>query len=196
MAKNYVENERDVIVVGGFISPVHDQYKKKGLIDGKHRLAMCHGSVKDSTWLSVDEWEITRDEYSRTKLVLQHFNDELALYYNQDIRVLFLCGSDLLETLTNPNIWRPEDVELILQRYGVVVFGREGVDVLQLIESHEILKKHAAHIQYVPELIRNNISSTKIRNFVAQGYSVKYLIQQSALEYISDHHLYRTELKV
>jgi len=185
-----MEGEKGVCVVGGFISPVHNNYVKPGLIDGKHRLAMCQGSVEDSEWLNTDEWELTREEYSRTKTVLKHFHEELLGHYGVPIRVLFLCGSDLLETFVKPDVWRPEDVRLILQTYGVVVFGREGFNVEQVVDQHEILSTHRDHIQYVPQLIRNNISSTKIRNFVKKGYSVKYLVQESALKYIQDNKLY------
>ncbi|CAH9104782.1 unnamed protein product [Cuscuta epithymum] len=45
-------------VIGGYMSPVNDAYKKKGLISAKHRIAMCHLACKSSEFVMVDQWEL------------------------------------------------------------------------------------------------------------------------------------------
>lgn len=37
MAKDYVRQNTDFEIVGGYLSPVSDQYKKPGLLAGRHR---------------------------------------------------------------------------------------------------------------------------------------------------------------
>ena len=40
--------KRGVDVYGAYLSPVHNEYGKKGLICGDHRLAMCNAAAEDS----------------------------------------------------------------------------------------------------------------------------------------------------
>ncbi len=37
MAKDYVRQNTDLEIVGGYLSPVSDQYKKPGLLSAQHR---------------------------------------------------------------------------------------------------------------------------------------------------------------
>ena len=64
MARDKLQEEFDVIA--GYISPVHDSYGKKGLINSKHRLEMCRRAVESSEWLLVDDWEIKQSEWQTT----------------------------------------------------------------------------------------------------------------------------------
>lgn len=46
----------------------------------------------------------------------------------------------------------------------------------------------------VPQLVRNDVSSTKVRLFVRKGMSVEYLIPSPVVKYIRQHGLYQDEL--
>jgi Cytidylyltransferase-like len=83
-AKDFLTHEKCVNVLGGFISPVHDEYGKRkaaGLADGQHRLEMCRAAVASSDWIAVDSWEVQQPTYSRTRQVLSHFSDSVSKYY-------------------------------------------------------------------------------------------------------------------
>ena len=41
-----------------------------------------------------------------------------------EIRVMLLCGADMVESLVLPNVWQPEHVQTILGDYGVVCISR------------------------------------------------------------------------
>lgn len=54
-------------VVGGYLSPVGDAYKKKGLAPANHRVNMCQLAADNtSKWLMVDTWEAENDLYIPT----------------------------------------------------------------------------------------------------------------------------------
>lgn len=101
------------VVLGGFFSPVHDEYKKRGLAASNHRLEMCRLAVEDSDWLMIDDWETRQPNYSTTRKVLDHFNQYLnngSFDGKRRIRPVLLAGGDLIESFKVPDLWAPEDV--------------------------------------------------------------------------------------
>ncbi|PHU12926.1 Nicotinamide/nicotinic acid mononucleotide adenylyltransferase [Capsicum chinense] len=44
-------------VIGGYMLPVNDAYKKKSLISAEHRVAMCQLACKSSELVMTDPWE-------------------------------------------------------------------------------------------------------------------------------------------
>lgn len=58
-------------MVKGIISPVGDGYKKKGLIEAKHRLEMARLASENSDWISVDSWEGLQPEWVETAKVIR-----------------------------------------------------------------------------------------------------------------------------
>lgn len=55
-----------------------DTYKKSGLAPAIHRVRMCELAVdQTSSWLMVDPWEASQPDYTRTALVLEHFDEHL-----------------------------------------------------------------------------------------------------------------------
>jgi nicotinamide mononucleotide adenylyltransferase len=62
--KQYLENVHHFNVIGGYLSPTHDEYVEAKLehecINGKHRIAMCQKAIEEEgqeNWLSVDKAE-------------------------------------------------------------------------------------------------------------------------------------------
>ncbi|TKA67509.1 hypothetical protein B0A49_04337 [Cryomyces minteri] len=52
-------------------------------------------------------------------------------------------------------------------------------------------ERQHSNIHIVPQLIQNDVSSTKIRLFAKRRMSVRYLIPDAVVEYIEEHNLYR-----
>jgi nicotinamide mononucleotide adenylyltransferase len=195
-ARDYLTKERHIDVVGGFISPVHASYgkRKKGLAEAHHRLEMCKLATRNSDWIRVDDWEIRQKEYSRTRQVLAHFVENVKNSLNrEDVDIFLLCGADLLESFIKPGVWRPEDVEFILENHGVVCIERVGVSLSQLIFENDVLQKNSRNIFQVPEWIMNEVSSTKVRMLIKRGYSIKYLINDEVIDYIRENNLFTVE---
>jgi nicotinamide mononucleotide adenylyltransferase len=52
MARDYCQFNTSFEVIGGYLSPVGDAYKKAGLASAHHRINMCQLAVQDaSSWI-------------------------------------------------------------------------------------------------------------------------------------------------
>ncbi|KAI8557472.1 hypothetical protein RHMOL_Rhmol04G0013700 [Rhododendron molle] len=129
-------------VIGGYMSPVNDAYKKRGLISAKHRIELCHHACRSSEFIMVDPWE-----------------------------VMTTCRD-----------------------FGVVCSRREGQDVDKIICNDDILSEYKNNIKVVNEIVPNQISSTRIRDCILSGLSVKYLASDEVIDYIKQHHLYSNSM--
>ncbi|KAI0039808.1 Nucleotidylyl transferase [Auriscalpium vulgare] len=114
MAVDFVRQNTDFEVLGGYMSPVSDAYKKPGLLNSKHRVNMCTlATEQTSSWLMVDPWEAFQS-YQRTAVVLDHFeyeiNTVLGGVQGRHVRVVLLAGSDLISTMSEPGVWSENDV--------------------------------------------------------------------------------------
>ncbi|XP_069097275.1 nicotinamide/nicotinic acid mononucleotide adenylyltransferase 1 isoform X1 [Pleurodeles waltl] len=82
LARDHLHATGRYRVVKGIISPVGDTYKKKGLIEACHRLAMIRLATADSDWVQVDPWESSQNEWLETVRVLRHHQQKLAVEQN------------------------------------------------------------------------------------------------------------------
>lgn len=201
-AADYCEFETDYEVVGGFFSPVGDAYKKAGLASAQDRINMTRIAVMDSsTWIGVDPWEPLHKEYLPTVKVLDHFDHELnevrggiedANGNKKRVHVALLAGADLIQTMSTPGLWATEDLNRILGHYGAFILERSGTDIDDALVS---LQQFRDHIRVIPQLIQNDVSSTKIRLFRKRGKSIRYYIPDKVVDYIYEHGLYSDDEK-
>ena len=175
MCNDWVKEHSDFEIVGGYLSPVSDAYKKKGLVSADHRIEMCHLATQESGWIMVDEWEAVKSEYTRTALVLDHFEHEINTLRGgvetssgkRKVKIALLSGADLLGTMSDPGVWAKEDLDHILGLYGAFIIERYGTDLEAALSA---LEEWRNRIWTIPQLIQNDVSSTKIRTFFTQGY--------------------------
>lgn len=200
MAVDHVRQNTQFEVMGGYLSPVSDQYVKPGLLSSYHRVNMCELATENtSSWLMVDPWEATQNEYQRTAVVLDHFDHEINEAFGgavtkdgerRKVKVMLLAGSDLIATMSEPGVWSSEDLEHILGRYGTFIVERAGTDVSAATDA---LARWRHNIYLVPQMIYNDVSSTKVRLFLRRGLSVRYLTPSCVIDYIEEHGLYLDE---
>ncbi|KAK3214921.1 hypothetical protein GRF29_19g1642371 [Pseudopithomyces chartarum] len=196
-AADFCEFETNYEVLGGFFSPVGDAYKKAGLAPAHHRINMTRIAVRDSSkWITVDPWEPLHKEYLPTVKVLDHFDHELNNVLGgvetQDgqkkrVHIALLAGADLIQTMSTPGLWAPEDLERILGHYGAFILERSGTDIDDALLT---LQQYRENIRVIPQLIQNDVSSTKIRLFRKRGKSIRYYIPDKVVDYIYEHNLY------
>ena len=143
----------------------------------------------------VDPWEAVQS-YQRTAVVLDHFdheiNTKLGGVRTQDgaqrrVRIMLLAGSDLIATMSEPGVWSEPDLDHILGRYGALIVERAGADMDQAVDA---LARWRANIHLIPQLVQNDVSSTKVRLFLRRGLSVRYLLPAPVVEYIEERGLY------
>ncbi|RYC62325.1 hypothetical protein CHU98_g3887 [Xylaria longipes] len=101
MANDYARMNTNFEVVGGYLSPVSDAYKKAGLAPSNHRVRMCELATEEtSNWLMVDPWEAIQPEYSPTR-----------------------------PTMSTPGVWAEKDLDHILGSFGAMIVERSGTDM-------------------------------------------------------------------
>ncbi|GMH05819.1 hypothetical protein Nepgr_007659 [Nepenthes gracilis] len=189
-------NEEGCCVIGGYMSPVNDAYKKKGLISSEHRIKMCNLACKSSDFIMVDPWEASQNAYQRTLTVLSRVKSclcESGVISGESTKVMLVCGSDLLESFSIPGFWVHEQIRTICRDYGVICIRREGHDAEKIIWKDDILIESKNNIKIVDEPIPNQISSSRIRECIAKGLSVKYLTADEVIDYIRQHQLYLSQ---
>ena len=216
LARNHL-NKCGYDVLGGMISPTHDKYKKASLIPSNHRIKMVELSLQNYDFVKCSKWETNQDGWTRTREVLEeHLRQIRRVVETPDVelhnfphlpetlkglkgkqvgeeevfRLFLICGGDLLETFSVPNLWKDEDIEAIVKNFGLIVISREGSNPEKYVENHEILKTYKDNIHIVTEHIPNDISSTRVRKAVKDGASVKFFVPDLVIDYIHENELY------
>ncbi|MCJ1336417.1 hypothetical protein MMC09_001693 [Bachmanniomyces sp. S44760] len=200
MAADYIKFSTDFELIGGYLSPVSDAYKKAGLASAEHRIRMCEIAVDEtSSWLMVDSWEAMQKEYQRTAVVLDHFDHEINVVRGgietssgerKHVRIALLAGADLIQTMSTPGVWTSKDLDHILGRFGAFIVERTGTDIDDALANLQPWKEN---IYVIQQLIQNDVSSTKIRLFLRREMSVQYLIPAPVIKYIEEHDLYEDD---
>ncbi|KAK7284009.1 hypothetical protein RIF29_13760 [Crotalaria pallida] len=108
----------------------------------------------------------------------------------ESLKVMLVCGSDLLQSFGIPGFWIRDQVKAICRDYGVVYIRREGQDVEKIISGDDVLNDNQANIKVVDELVPNQISLTRVRECIARGLSIKYLTADDVIDYIREQQLY------
>jgi nicotinamide mononucleotide adenylyltransferase len=60
-------------------------------------------------------------------------------------------------------------------------------------QATDALARWRHNIFFVPQLIQNDVSSTKVRLFLRRGLSVRYLLPMPVVDYIEENGLYQDE---
>eukprot|EP00291_Cryptomonas_curvata_P011473 CAMPEP_0172177666 /NCGR_PEP_ID=MMETSP1050-20130122/15578_1 /TAXON_ID=233186 /ORGANISM="Cryptomonas curvata, Strain CCAP979/52" /LENGTH=256 /DNA_ID=CAMNT_0012850241 /DNA_START=6 /DNA_END=776 /DNA_ORIENTATION=+ len=186
------QSERKIQIVGGFMSPVHELYGKKSLYDSAftpHRVELVKLAVESSDWIQCDEWEVKQKEWTRTKIVMDRFTTELnKKFEGKKVRVMFLCGADILGSMSTPGIFIPEDIRVILE-YGIVCIKRKDSSAEDIIRGDAVLSEFSHNIHLATEW-DNDVSSSNVRESLSKGKSIKYWVDDRVNAYIAEHRLY------
>jgi nicotinate-nucleotide adenylyltransferase len=149
-----------------------------------HRLAMCRLVARYDPLFTVSDVETRREGRSYTIDTVDAFRREGA-------RVTLIIGTDMLDYL--PQWHRAEE---LVQRASFLVAARPPLDerVEEILRSlgTEFGEDVARRMRdAIVETSRIEISSTGIRNRVAQGQAVEYLTPEFIVNYIEEAGLYR-----
>uniref|UniRef100_G1MZ18 Nicotinamide nucleotide adenylyltransferase 3 n=1 Tax=Meleagris gallopavo TaxID=9103 RepID=G1MZ18_MELGA len=77
LARDHLHQTGRYQVIEGIMSPVNDDYRKKGLVSARHRIAMAKLALETSDWIRVDPWETEQESWTETVKVLRHHYNEL-----------------------------------------------------------------------------------------------------------------------
>lgn len=124
IAKMEVES-RGYKVIGGYLSPGHDQYIKEKTGDNwmpiHDRIRWANNLIKDSDWLAIDPWEgVFAPGAVNFTSVVYRLQQYIKKFYkhSKDVKIFFVCGAD------NARFIIPfKDTEI-----GTVVIERPGYE--------------------------------------------------------------------
>ncbi|MGN0585967.1 MAG: nicotinate (nicotinamide) nucleotide adenylyltransferase [Oscillospiraceae bacterium] len=168
-----------VIVMPTFISP----FKKDSSVfvaDGANRLEMCRLAFEDMPFVSVSDYELSRQKVSYTVETMRHYKAELP-----DDELYFIMGSDMLLSLKKWNSF-----EEIMRLCTIIAASREenesDIDKLRK-EAHD-LEKYGRVI--VVNISSFEVSSTEIREKIINNRDISCYVPKKVVKYILDINLY------
>ena len=85
---------------------------------------MVQAAIANYEFVKCSTWEAEQDKWTRTRAVLEEYKKQIANackdpsskadwlpnISNEQPQLLLLCGGDLLETFSVPDLWKDEDV--------------------------------------------------------------------------------------
>ena len=154
------------------VSPQNPLKPKAELLDDQHRFEMARLAVGDDPFIKVSDVEMHLPRPSYTINTLEHLSEQYP-----DNQFVFVCGMDSLQNLDK---WK--DYQKILDNYQIIVFPRHGYD------GGELTNHPSVRVVETPII---ELSSTFIRNCVANNISVKHFMPEKAYNYLIDNNLYR-----
>ena len=162
--------------------PPHKQ--NEAILDGKHRCSMIEVAIKSNPKFRLDTREIESDAVSYTYLTLKALKQQ----YNE-AELYFIMGEDSIYAISS---WKgPQE---IFSMTTVLVAVRNHLCETQPIEEQIQLIKQQYNgtiaIIHSPVVL---ISSSLIRDRIAFGYSIRYLVPDSVVGYIEVYELYKIE---
>lgn len=161
-------------------------------VSAQDRLAMVRCAVESVPTLSVDARELARETPSYTIETLELMRAEMAA----SEQLFLLLGWDAFCGLPSWHRW-----EELLQHCHILVLQRPDADVeppdalrnllaARSVSDPQALIGPAGHIAFVWQTPLA-VSATQIRQLLASGKSVRFLVPDAVLAYIDAHNLYR-----
>lgn len=184
VARDALQLERVVFVPAA--SPPHKS--DDSVTDAPHRARMMESALSDIEGFELSRVELSRDGPSYTIDTL----DELHAP-DSESELWFITGSDAFSEIRTWKRW-----DELLSRYSFVVLERPGFDVdVSLAVIPEPLRDRVgsgpgegASIVFLRREMLN-VSSSKIRQSVAEAHSIRFLVPSVVEDYIREHLLYQ-----
>lgn len=176
-----------------FIPAANPPHKTTPTISAEHRAAMVRLGIADNPIFTFDERELHRTGTSYTIDTLQSLRDELGA----KISITLFMGSDAFTKFDTWHRWQE-----IIQFCHIALVQRPRANTHKLPEVlenflHQHYTEHSDDMHTSPagfvtmqKITALDISSTAIRHALQHQNSARYLMPDSVIAYIYDHHLY------
>ena len=147
----------------------------------QHRLAMVLAAVGGNPKFKVSPSEWERFGPSYTVETLEEFQED----YGLQTELFFIIGADALKDFGK---WH--EPERVLELCTLAVVGRPSQESLDLSALEAILPGIGKRVVMVDD-VAIGVSATDIRERVAEGRSIRYLVPAEVETYIQVHGLYK-----
>lgn len=154
--------------------------EQSAILDGHTRLVMTRLATEDNPHFRVSSLEVEREGYTYTSDTLRQLTGE-----NPNTDYYFLVGADTLFSIES---WR--EPEEIFRMAVLAAAVRDDCDRASLEKQADRLKEiYNARIVLLPAG-RIEISSSRIRERISRGLSVRYMVPEPVRLYIEENRLY------
>ena len=169
----YMATRTDLQQVWFVVSPHNPLKLRSTLANDFDRLHMVQLAIEDNPRLKASniEFSLPKPSYTIDTMVYLH-----EKYPQHEFSLIM--GSDNLESL---NKWK--NYELLLERYPIHIYQREGA-----LSDGTSDPKGDIRYYDVPMM---KISSTFIRESIAAGQSIRYMVPDSVYQFLDGSRLYR-----
>lgn len=168
---NFFINHTDIKQVWLIVSPHNPLKKSSNLLNEYHRLHLVKTAIEGENNIKASSVEFNLPKPSYTIDTLTYLTEK---YPEHEFSIIM--GSD---SFTNINKWK--NYELLLKNYTIYIYSRPGFRVQNL---------HAANIKIMDAPLIE-ISSTRIRELIKEGKSIRYLVPDSVKNEIENNSYYR-----
>lgn len=151
------------------------------VLDKEDRKKIIELSIADNPHFVMDPREIDSDSISYTYLTLSDIKAN-----NPEDELFFILGADSLKTIKN---WRNPQIIFDNATVLAAVRDNDDIDALKLY-ADELKVLFNGNVGFI-KTPTYDVSSTDIRRRIASGESVRYMICDAAIEYITDNNLYK-----
>ncbi|WP_051206421.1 nicotinate-nucleotide adenylyltransferase [Oceanospirillum maris] len=167
----------------------------------QQRLDMLHCAVGDEAGLCIDDRELRLDQRSYSVVTLE----DLRLELGDDAVICWVMGVDAFAHFTRWHQWAR-----ILELANLVVMTRPGFDLASTSKEACLWRERALAASVLTESLSQcsqeynaghiipvrlpsqlEISATYIRDQLAKGNSVRYLLPDNVIDYIHTYSLYQ-----
>ena len=152
--------------------PVGDYYKKKNLVEAKHRYNMLLEACKEWDYLRVEDIAVKSKENLYAVDTFELIYDK---YDRENIEIYLIMGSDNFKNMTN---WKAYDE--IISKYRYIVIER----------PNSVQQINSKNIKYYELNQKEDFSSTRIRHLLKKGEDTSLYLNKKVLEYIQYNKLY------
>ena len=175
MLASYIAQFGPVDEVWLNLSPQNPFKVQSELLDDRHRLAMLDKAVNGSTTVKVCDVELSLPQPSYTINTMEKLE---SMYPDYDFRIII--GSDNWPRFPE---WR--DSEALIERYGLIVYPRRDYPLPDIVPDNVT----------VVDAPMVDISSTFIRECIAEGRDMNFFMPPQVYEYIERNKLYKNDGK-
>lgn len=142
------------------------------------RLEMCRRAVQDNPCFDVSDIEVRRAGITYTVDTLR----EMRAHYPGNVELCFIIGADALASLPK---WR-ESAE-VARLASIIAVTRPGF----ALDERVCAQMEAARfrVEYL-EVTALSVSSSRLRDMLEQGMSIRYLTPDGVFDYIRERGLY------
>ena len=169
---NYMATQTDLQQVWLVVSPQNPLKLKNTLARDRDRLNMVHLAIGDNPHLRASNIEFKLPQPSYTIDTLTYLHEK----YPQHQFTLIMGGDNIA------SIQKWKNYELLLRGYDIYVYKRPQYDVGEFSTQPRVKVFEAPLME---------ISATYIRNCIANGKSVQYLVPDSVVQYLEESRIYK-----